>query len=322
MALLGRRPRRDARAADRRRGRELAGLGLVSGNARPLDVLAAGADGLPRLRRRGDEGAGGGDEGGDREGPGARPGEAPRRRYALSSGRRRAYWLDLAAYDPAAAARSLASRCSSSQGGRDYEVTRRTSRDGGRLWLGAAERDVPSPPRSSTTCSSRGKAVEPGRVRTRGARLGGGRGGDRRVGQGPPGPERPVSDPGLVFKALADPTRRRILEYLREGDLNAGEIAERFDMTKPSISHHLSLPEAGATSSRTSGAARTSSTPRHDGLPRGPPVPPRNDGTEEEGPCTPLNRPARRPQAPPGRRSAPRFPRAARGRSVPGRVSA
>jgi len=50
-----------------------------------------------------------------------------------------------------------------------------------------------------------------------------------------------VSDPGFVFKALADPTRRRILEYLRDGDLNAGEIAERFDMTKPSISHHLSL---------------------------------------------------------------------------------
>ena len=50
-----------------------------------------------------------------------------------------------------------------------------------------------------------------------------------------------MSDPGLVFRALADPTRRRILEYLREGDLNAGEIADRFDMTKPSISHHLSL---------------------------------------------------------------------------------
>lgn len=50
-----------------------------------------------------------------------------------------------------------------------------------------------------------------------------------------------MSDPGLVFKALSDPTRRRILEDLREGDLNAGEIAERFDMTKPSISHHLSL---------------------------------------------------------------------------------
>ncbi len=50
-----------------------------------------------------------------------------------------------------------------------------------------------------------------------------------------------MSDPGLVFKALGDPTRRRILEYLREGDLNAGEIAEHFEMTKPSISHHLSL---------------------------------------------------------------------------------
>lgn len=50
-----------------------------------------------------------------------------------------------------------------------------------------------------------------------------------------------MSDPGLVFKALSDPTRRKILEYLREGDLNAGDIAERFDMTKPSISHHLSL---------------------------------------------------------------------------------
>lgn len=61
------------------------------------------------------------------------------------------------------------------------------------------------------------------------------------MGAGAPAPKRPLSDPGLVFKALSDPTRRRILEYLREGDLNAGEIAERFDMTKPSISHHLSL---------------------------------------------------------------------------------
>jgi DNA-binding transcriptional ArsR family regulator len=50
-----------------------------------------------------------------------------------------------------------------------------------------------------------------------------------------------LSDADLVFKALADPTRRRILEFLRDGDLNAGEIAERFDMTKPSVSHHLSL---------------------------------------------------------------------------------
>ncbi len=47
-----------------------------------------------------------------------------------------------------------------------------------------------------------------------------------------------------VFKALADPTRRHILEMLREGDLNAGEIAERFSIGKPSISHHLALLKA------------------------------------------------------------------------------
>lgn len=44
-----------------------------------------------------------------------------------------------------------------------------------------------------------------------------------------------------LFKALNDPTRREILDLLREGDLNAGEIADRFNMTKPSISHHLDL---------------------------------------------------------------------------------
>ena len=44
-----------------------------------------------------------------------------------------------------------------------------------------------------------------------------------------------------LIKALNDPTRRRILEMLRQRDLTAGEIAEAFDMTKPSISHHLDL---------------------------------------------------------------------------------
>lgn len=44
-----------------------------------------------------------------------------------------------------------------------------------------------------------------------------------------------------LFKALNDPTRRQILDLLRGGDMNAGDIAERFDMTKPSISHHLDL---------------------------------------------------------------------------------
>lgn len=43
------------------------------------------------------------------------------------------------------------------------------------------------------------------------------------------------------FKALNDPTRRKILEILKEKDLTAGEIADRFDISKPSISHHLDL---------------------------------------------------------------------------------
>ena len=44
-----------------------------------------------------------------------------------------------------------------------------------------------------------------------------------------------------AFKALADPTRRRILDLLKDSDLTAGEIAEHFDMTKPSVSHHLNI---------------------------------------------------------------------------------
>lgn len=44
-----------------------------------------------------------------------------------------------------------------------------------------------------------------------------------------------------LFKALNDETRRKILELLRERDMTAGEIADEFDMSKPSISHHLDL---------------------------------------------------------------------------------
>ena len=44
-----------------------------------------------------------------------------------------------------------------------------------------------------------------------------------------------------VFKALNDKTRREILELLKKKDLNAGEIAEKFNISKPSISHHLDL---------------------------------------------------------------------------------
>lgn len=44
-----------------------------------------------------------------------------------------------------------------------------------------------------------------------------------------------------LFKALDDPTRRKILELLRSKDMTAGEIAEEFTISKPSISHHLDL---------------------------------------------------------------------------------
>lgn len=49
---------------------------------------------------------------------------------------------------------------------------------------------------------------------------------------------------GEAFRALTDPTRRRILELLRSADLTAGELADHFDMTKPSISHHLNTLKA------------------------------------------------------------------------------
>mgnify|MGYP001624259202 CR=1 FL=1 len=50
-----------------------------------------------------------------------------------------------------------------------------------------------------------------------------------------------ISIQNEVFKALAAPTRRQILRLLSDKDMSAGEIAQYFDMTKPSISHHLSI---------------------------------------------------------------------------------
>ena len=44
-----------------------------------------------------------------------------------------------------------------------------------------------------------------------------------------------------VFKALNDQTRREILKLLKEKDMTAGDIAEAFNITKPSISHHLDI---------------------------------------------------------------------------------
>ena len=49
---------------------------------------------------------------------------------------------------------------------------------------------------------------------------------------------------GEGFKALADPTRRRILELLKSGDLTVGELAKNFDVNKPTLSHHLATLKA------------------------------------------------------------------------------
>ena len=49
---------------------------------------------------------------------------------------------------------------------------------------------------------------------------------------------------GDAFKALGDPTRRKILELLSEGEMTAGDIAAHFDMAKPSVSHHLNTLKA------------------------------------------------------------------------------
>ncbi len=57
-----------------------------------------------------------------------------------------------------------------------------------------------------------------------------------------------------LFKALNDPIRREILELLKEKDLTAGEIADQFNISKPSISHHLDLlRQAGLVSSAKDG---------------------------------------------------------------------
>lgn len=50
-----------------------------------------------------------------------------------------------------------------------------------------------------------------------------------------------LNEMNLLFKALGDPTRRQIIELLRKRDMTAGEIADSFSISKPSISHHLDL---------------------------------------------------------------------------------
>jgi DNA-binding transcriptional ArsR family regulator len=61
----------------------------------------------------------------------------------------------------------------------------------------------------------------------------------------------------LVARAIAAPRRREILSLVRDGELSAGEIASRFDVSRPAISQHLSaLREAGLLSERRDGTRR------------------------------------------------------------------
>lgn len=63
-----------------------------------------------------------------------------------------------------------------------------------------------------------------------------------------------MKEPTMIFRALADPTRRQILQALKEGDMRAGDIVDLFTMTGPSVSRHLSiLKTAGLVSERREG---------------------------------------------------------------------
>lgn len=53
----------------------------------------------------------------------------------------------------------------------------------------------------------------------------------------------PIMSMQMIFEALASPVRRKILAYVAHHEMNAGDIAARFDMSKPSISQHLQLLE-------------------------------------------------------------------------------
>ena len=66
-----------------------------------------------------------------------------------------------------------------------------------------------------------------------------------------------IPDVEATFRALADPTRRQILALVKEDHLSAGEIAERFPMTRSAISQHLRvLRQANLVTERRQGTRR------------------------------------------------------------------
>jgi len=78
--------------------------------------------------------------------------------------------------------------------------------------------------------------------------------------------ERDITDRELIraLRALADPTRFRIIQEIAEaGELSCGEVAERFDVSQPTISHHLKiLLDAGLLVQRTEGKHHYTSVDR------------------------------------------------------------
>ncbi len=67
---------------------------------------------------------------------------------------------------------------------------------------------------------------------------------------------RPAAS-GDIFQAIADPTRRALLDRLRDGEQPVGQLAQPFEMSLPAISQHLQvLCEAGLVSQRRSGRQR------------------------------------------------------------------
>ncbi len=53
-----------------------------------------------------------------------------------------------------------------------------------------------------------------------------------------------MKDSHSAFEALADPSRRRILKLLRKGSMTAGDIADVFHLSKPTLSHHFRILRA------------------------------------------------------------------------------
>lgn len=51
-------------------------------------------------------------------------------------------------------------------------------------------------------------------------------------------------DDTSLFAALGDPTRRAIIRWLRAGSMSAGELADRFELSKPTLSHHFAVLRA------------------------------------------------------------------------------